>query len=107
MVVAVPHLPRDAAADWRVIVVADEPSRGKHFVLKIISGGLQIECKATISNFASSTSFFIALRWMPPPISSPDLNRTLEDLMTVFVQARRRLSEDNQPAPLCFRIRQH
>ncbi|KAM9714884.1 uncharacterized protein ACBT57_020069 [Dama dama] len=32
LVVVVPHLPRDAAVEWHVIVVADGPSRGKHFV---------------------------------------------------------------------------
>lgn len=62
MVAVVPYLSRDAAVEWHVIVVADEPSRGKHFALNKISGGLQIECKAMISNPASSSSFFIALR---------------------------------------------
>ncbi|MXQ88647.1 hypothetical protein E5288_WYG003805 [Bos mutus] len=62
VVAVVPYLSRDAAVEWHVIVVADEPSRGKHFALKKISGGLQIECKAMISSPASSSSFFIALR---------------------------------------------
>lgn len=55
------------------------------------------------SSSTSCASVSISLRRVSPSLSSPDLSRTLEDLMTAFVQARR-LSEDNQAAPLCFRM---
>ncbi|XP_046508692.1 uncharacterized protein LOC124235121 [Equus quagga] len=100
----VPHLSRDAATEWYITAVADEPFSRRHLALKKISEGFQIECGAVASSSTSSASISISLKWASPSISSPDLNRTLEVLMTRLVQARRRLSEDNQAAPLCFRI---
>lgn len=82
---AVPQLTRDAAFEWHVIVVADEPSRRKHFALKKNSKGFQTKCEA----MTSSESVSITLMWTSTFFSSPDLNRTLEDLMTMFVYVRR------------------
>lgn len=104
MVERVPHLSRDAVTEWYITAVADEPFSRRHLALKKISEGFQIECGAVASSSTSSASISISLKWASPSISSPDLNRTLEVLMTRLVQARRRLSEDNQAAPLCFRI---
>lgn len=104
VVVVVPCLPREAAVEWHIIAVADEPFRRKHFALKKISEVLQIACEAVASSSASNTSLSISLRRASYSISSPDWNRTLEDLMIVFVHSRRILPEDNQAAPLCFRI---
>lgn len=82
-------LPREAVIKWHVIAAANEPSRRKHSTLKRLSEGFQVEREAVAPSLVSRTPMSISLKWTPPSISLPDLNRILGDPMTVFPQARR------------------
>ncbi|XP_024056759.1 diphthine--ammonia ligase isoform X1 [Terrapene carolina triunguis] len=102
-VVVVPHLPRDALIEWHVTAVVDDPPKRKTFVMKMLSEGCQIVCEAVESSSASSASISICLSLISPSASSVDLDRTLHDMVAVFRQAVKKLSEDCSAIPLCFR----
>ncbi|NXG82422.1 DPH6 ligase, partial [Stercorarius parasiticus] len=102
-VVVIPHLPRDAAIEWHVIAVVDDPLQRKHFAMKMLSEGLQIECEFVESSSASCASISVRLSLISPSTSHLDLDGPLHDLVAMFRQAVEKLSEDCSARPLSFR----
>ncbi|NXL62280.1 DPH6 ligase, partial [Chordeiles acutipennis] len=103
-VVVISHLPRDAAIEWHVVAVLDDPLQRKHFAMKMMSEGFQIECKSVESTSASCASISICLSLISPSTSQLDLDGPLHDLVTMFRQAVEKLSEDCSASPLSFRV---
>ncbi|XP_054054774.1 diphthine--ammonia ligase isoform X1 [Rissa tridactyla] len=102
-VVVIPHLPRDAAIEWHVIAVVDDPLQRKHFAMKVLSEGFQIECEFVESSSASCASISVRLSLISPSTSHLDLDGPLHDLVAMFRQAVEKLSEDCSASPLSFR----
>ncbi|XP_015720387.1 diphthine--ammonia ligase isoform X5 [Coturnix japonica] len=102
-VVVVTNLPRDAAIEWHVTAVIDDPLHRKHFAKKMLSESYQIDCESVKSSSASCASVSVRLSLILPPASQLDLNRPLHDLVSVFGQAVENLSEDFNASPLSFR----
>ncbi|KAM6068381.1 diphthine--ammonia ligase isoform 2-T2 [Theristicus caerulescens] len=102
-VVVISHLPRDAAIEWHVVAVVDDPLQRKHFAMKMFSEGFQIECESVESSSASCASISVRLSLISPSASQLDLDGPLHDLVAMFRQAVEKLSEDCSASPLCFR----
>nr|XP_009943400.1 PREDICTED: diphthine--ammonia ligase [Opisthocomus hoazin] len=102
-VVVIAHLPRDAAIEWHVIAVVDDPLQRKYFAVKMLSEGFQIECESVESSSASCASISVCLSLISPSASQLDLDGLLHDLVAVFRQAFEKLSEDCSSSPLSFR----
>ncbi|XP_052638467.1 diphthine--ammonia ligase isoform X3 [Harpia harpyja] len=102
-VVVVSHLPRDAAIEWHVVAVVDDPLQRKHFTVKMLSEGFQIECESVESSSASCASISVRLSLISPSPSQLDLDGPLHDLVAMFRQAVEKLSEDCTASPLSFR----
>ncbi|NWR70932.1 DPH6 ligase, partial [Centropus unirufus] len=102
-VVVIPHLPRDAAIEWHVVAVVDDPLQRKHFAMKILSEGFQIECECVESSSASCASISICLSLVSASSSQLHLDGPLRDLVDMFTKAVERLSEDCSARPLSFR----
>ncbi|NWX15097.1 DPH6 ligase, partial [Aegotheles bennettii] len=102
-VVVISHLPRDAAIEWHVVAVVDDPLRRKHFSMKMLSEGFQIECESVESSSASCGSISLHLSLISPSTSQLDLGGPLHDLVAMFRQAVEKLSEDCSASPLSFR----
>ncbi|KAM9290303.1 diphthine--ammonia ligase isoform 2-T2 [Cariama cristata] len=102
-VVVISHLPRDAAIEWHVVAVVDDPLQRKHFAMKMLSEGLQIECESVESSSASCASISVRLSLISPSTSQLDLDGPLHDLVAMFRQAVEKLSEDCSASPLSFR----
>ncbi|NXW15593.1 DPH6 ligase, partial [Circaetus pectoralis] len=102
-VVVISHLPRDAAIEWHVVAVVDDPLQRKHFTVKMLSEGFQIECESVESSSASCASISVRLSLISPSPSQLDLDGPLHDLVAVFRQAVEKLSEDCTASPLSFR----
>ncbi|XP_066044438.1 diphthine--ammonia ligase [Chamaea fasciata] len=102
-VVVISHLPRDAAIEWHVVAVVDDPLQRKHFAMKMLSEGFQIECESVESSSASCASISVRLSLISSSTSHLDLDGALHDLVAVFKQAIDRLSEDCSASPLSFR----
>ncbi|XP_051477222.1 diphthine--ammonia ligase isoform X3 [Apus apus] len=102
-VVVVSHLPRDAAIEWHVVAGVDDPLKRKHFAMKMLSDGFQIECESVESRSASCASISIRLSLISPSTSQLDLDGPLQDLVAMFRQAVNKLSEDCSASPLSFR----
>ncbi|XP_066853602.1 diphthine--ammonia ligase isoform X1 [Anser cygnoides] len=102
-VVVVSHLPKDAAIEWHVIAVVDDPLQRKHFAMKMLSEGFQIDCESVESSSASCASISVRLSLISPSASQLDLDGPLHDLVSVFRQAVEKLSEDCNASPLSFR----
>ncbi|XP_064920264.1 diphthine--ammonia ligase isoform X8 [Columba livia] len=102
-VVVISHLPRDAAIEWHVVAVVDDPLKRKHFATKMLSEGFQIECESVESSSASCASVSVRLSLISPSASQLDLDQPLHDLVAVFRQAVEKLSEDCSASPLSFR----
>ncbi|NWU13014.1 DPH6 ligase, partial [Cephalopterus ornatus] len=103
-VVVIPHLPRDAAIEWHVVAVVDDPLQRKHFATKMLSEGFQIECESVESSSASCASISLCLSLISPSTSPLDLDRPLHDLVAMFKQTVEKLSEDCSASPLSLRI---
>ncbi|KAM6311923.1 diphthine--ammonia ligase isoform 1-T1 [Aegotheles albertisi] len=102
-VVVISHLPRDAAIEWHVVAVVDDPLQRKHFSMKMLSEGFQIECESVVSSSASCGSISLHLSLISPSTSQLDLGGPLHDLVAMFRQAVEKLSEDCSASPLSFR----
>ncbi|XP_076201048.1 diphthine--ammonia ligase isoform X2 [Aptenodytes patagonicus] len=102
-VVVISHLPRDAAIEWHVVAVVDDPLQRKHFAMKMLSEGFQIECESVESSSASCASISVRLSLISPSTSQLDLDGPLHDLIAMFRQAVEKLSEDCSATPLSFR----
>ncbi|XP_021257393.1 diphthine--ammonia ligase isoform X7 [Numida meleagris] len=102
-VVVVTHLPRDAAIEWHVTAVVDDPLQRKHFAKKMLSEGFQIDCESVKSSSASCASVSVRLSLISPPTSQLDLDGPVHDLVSMFRQAVEKLSEDCSASPLSFR----
>ncbi|XP_065542624.1 diphthine--ammonia ligase isoform X6 [Lathamus discolor] len=102
-VVVISHLPRDAAIEWHVVAVIDDPLQRKHFAMKMLSEGFQIECETVESSSASCASISVRLSLISPSASQLDLDGPLHDLVHMFRQAVEKLSEDCSASPLSFR----
>ncbi|XP_061223654.1 diphthine--ammonia ligase isoform X2 [Neopsephotus bourkii] len=102
-VVVISHLPRDAAIEWHVVAVIDDPLQRKHFAMKMLSEGFQIECETVESSSASCASISVHLSLISPSASQLDLDAPLHDLVHMFRQAVEKLSEDCSASPLSFR----
>ncbi|NWQ76185.1 DPH6 ligase, partial [Columbina picui] len=102
-VVVISHLPRDAAIEWHVVAVVDDPLQRKHFATKMLSEGFQIECESVESSSASCASVSVRLSLIAPSTSQLDLDQPLHDLVAMFRQAVEKLSEDCSASPLSFR----
>ncbi|KAM9012792.1 diphthine--ammonia ligase isoform 4-T4 [Ara ararauna] len=102
-VVVISRLPRDAAVEWHVVAVIDDPLQRKHFAMKMLSEGFQIECETVESSSASCASISIRLSLISPSASQLDLDGPLHDLVHMFRQAVEKLSEDCRASPLSFR----
>ncbi|XP_067152766.1 diphthine--ammonia ligase isoform X7 [Apteryx mantelli] len=102
-VVVISHLPRDAAIEWHVIAVVDNPMQRKHFAMKMLSEGFEIECESVESSSASCASISVRLSLISPSTSPPNLDGPLHDLVVMFRQAVEKLSEDCNAIPLSSR----
>ncbi|XP_071283097.1 diphthine--ammonia ligase isoform X5 [Agelaius tricolor] len=102
-VVVISHLPRDAAIEWHVVAVVDDPLQRKHFAMKMLSEGFQIECESVESSSASCASISVRLSLISSSTSHLDLDGLLHDLAAMFKQAVDKLSEDCSASPLSFR----
>ncbi|KAM6392409.1 diphthine--ammonia ligase [Pluvialis apricaria] len=102
-VVVISHLPRDAAIEWHVVAAVDDPLQRKHFAMKMLSEGFQIECESVESSSASCASISVRLSLISPSASQLDLNGPLRDLVAMFRQAVEKLSEGCSASPLSFR----
>ncbi|XP_048803697.1 diphthine--ammonia ligase isoform X8 [Lagopus muta] len=102
-VVVVTNLPRDAAIEWHVTAVVDDPLHRKHFAKKMLSEGFQMDCESVKSSSASCASVSVRLSLILPPTSQLDLDGPLHDLVSMFGQAVEKLSEDCSASPLSFR----
>ncbi|XP_068802450.1 diphthine--ammonia ligase isoform X9 [Struthio camelus] len=102
-VVVISRLPRDAAIEWHVIAVVDNPMQRKHFAMKMLSEGFQVECESVESSSASCASVSVRLSLISPSTSPLDLEGPLHDLFAMFRQAIEKLSEDCSAIPLSFR----
>ncbi|KAM9381335.1 diphthine--ammonia ligase isoform 1-T1 [Phaethornis superciliosus] len=102
-VVVISHLPRDAAIEWHVVAVVDDPLQRKHFAMKMLSEGFQIECESVESSSASCGSISVRLSLISPSTSQLDLDGALCDLVDMFRQAAEKFSEDCSASPLSFR----
>ncbi|NXU18568.1 DPH6 ligase, partial [Pardalotus punctatus] len=102
-VLVISHLPRDAAIEWHVVAVVDDPLQRKHFAMKMLSEGFQIECESVESSSASCASILVRLSLISPFTSHLDLDGPLRDLVAMFKQAVDKLSEDCSVSPLSFR----
>ncbi|XP_071414129.1 diphthine--ammonia ligase isoform X6 [Pithys albifrons albifrons] len=102
-VVVISHLPRDAAIEWHVVAVVDDPFQRKHFTMKMLSEGFQIECESVESSSASCASISLRLSLISPSTSHLDLDGPLHDLVAMFKQAVEKLSEDCSASSLSLR----
>lgn len=102
-VVVVSHLPRDAAIEWHVVAVVDDPLQRKHFAMKMLSEGFQIECESVESSSASCASVSLRLSLISSSAFHLDLDGPLHDLVAMFKQAVDKLSEDCSASPLSCR----
>ncbi|XP_027493863.1 diphthine--ammonia ligase isoform X2 [Corapipo altera] len=102
-VVVISHLPRDAAIEWHVVAVVDDPLRRKHFAMKMLSEGFHIECESVESSSASCASISLRLSLISPSTSPLDLDGPLHDLVAMFKQAVEKLSGDCSASPLSLR----
>ncbi|XP_059675654.1 diphthine--ammonia ligase isoform X3 [Gavia stellata] len=102
-VVVISHLPRDAGIEWHAVAVVDDPLQRKHFAMKMLSEGFQIECESVESSSASCASISVRLSLISPSPSQLDLDGPLHDLVAMFRQAVEKLSEDCSASPLSFR----
>ncbi|NXB49660.1 DPH6 ligase, partial [Leucopsar rothschildi] len=102
-VVVVSHLPRDAAIEWHVVAVVDDPLQRKHFAMKMLSEGFQIECESVESSSASCASISVRLSMVSSSTSHLDLDGPLHDLVAMFKEAVNKLSEDCSASPLSLR----
>ncbi|XP_062350386.1 diphthine--ammonia ligase isoform X3 [Cinclus cinclus] len=103
-VVVVSHLPRDAAIEWHVVAVVDDPLQRKYFAMKMLSEGFQIECESVESSSASCASISIRLSLISSSTSHLDLDGILHALVAMFKQAVDKFSEDCSASPLSFRV---
>ncbi|XP_023784130.1 diphthine--ammonia ligase isoform X3 [Cyanistes caeruleus] len=103
-VVVISHLPRDAAIEWHVVAVVDDPLQRKHFAMKMLSEGFQIECESVESSSSSCASISVRLSLISSSTSHLDLDGPLHDLVAMFKQAVDKLSEDCSASPLSFRV---
>ncbi|NXH21708.1 DPH6 ligase, partial [Bucco capensis] len=103
-VTVISHLPRDAAIEWHVVAVVDDPLQRKHFAIKMLSQGFQTESESVESSSASCASISVRLSLISPSTSPLDLDGLLHDLVAVFRQAVEKLSEDCNASPLSFRV---
>ncbi|XP_071600405.1 diphthine--ammonia ligase isoform X1 [Heliangelus exortis] len=102
-VAVISHLPRDAAIEWHVVAVVDDPLQRKHFAMKMLSEGFQIECESVESSSAACGSISVRLSLISPSTSQLDLDGALCDLVDMFRQAVEKFSEDCSASPLSFR----
>ncbi|NWH70804.1 DPH6 ligase, partial [Piaya cayana] len=102
-VVVISHLPRDAAMEWHVVAVVDDPLQRKHFAMKMLSEGFQIECESVESSSASCASISVCLSLISPSASQLHLDGPLHDIVAMFRKAVEKLSEDCSARPLSFR----
>ncbi|NXM68085.1 DPH6 ligase, partial [Serilophus lunatus] len=102
-VVVISHLPRDAAIEWHVVAVVDDPLQRKHFAMKMLSKAFQIECESVESSSASCASVSLRLSLISPSTSHLDVDETLHGLVAMFKQAVEKLSEDCSASPLSLR----
>ncbi|XP_009565556.2 diphthine--ammonia ligase isoform X2 [Cuculus canorus] len=102
-VVVISHLPRDAAIEWHVVAVVDNPLQRKHFAMKMSSEGFQIECESVESSSASCASISVRLSLISPSASRLHLDGPLHDIVAMFRKAVEKLSEDCSARPLSFR----
>ncbi|NXI49785.1 DPH6 ligase, partial [Chloroceryle aenea] len=102
-VVVISRLPRNAAIEWHVVAVVDDPLQRKHFAMEMLSEGFQIECESVESSSASCASISVRLSLISPSAPQLDLDGPLHDLVAVFRQAVEKLSEECSASPLSFR----
>ncbi|KAM6444822.1 diphthine--ammonia ligase isoform 3-T3 [Rhynochetos jubatus] len=102
-VVVISHLPRDAAIEWHVVAITDDPLQRTHVEMKMLSESFQIECESVESTSASCASISVRLSLISPSTSQLDLDGPLHDLVAMFRQAVEKLSEDCSASPLSFR----
>ncbi|NXF09634.1 DPH6 ligase, partial [Smithornis capensis] len=102
-VVVISRLPRDAAIEWHVVAVVDDPLQRKHFAMKMLSEAFQIECESVESSSASCASVSLRLSLISPSTSHLGLDGPLHGLVAVFKQAVEKLSEDCSANPLSLR----
>ncbi|XP_020383128.1 uncharacterized protein LOC109927510 [Rhincodon typus] len=104
LIVAVfPHLPKDAAVEWHVIAVTDDPCERKSFIISKKSDGYAIDCEVIVSSLKSSAAISLAVSLLPPSVNSLNLKSMLHELAVVFRQAMDKLPQDVKQLPLCFK----
>ncbi|GCC28140.1 hypothetical protein chiPu_0006567 [Chiloscyllium punctatum] len=104
LIVAVfPHLPKDAAVEWHVIAVTDDPCERKSFIINKKSNGYVIDCELIVSSLKSSAAISLAVSLLSPSVTALNLKSMLHELVVVFRQAMDKLPQDVKQLPLCFK----
>ncbi|XP_038641895.1 diphthine--ammonia ligase isoform X2 [Scyliorhinus canicula] len=103
VVVVFPHLPKDAAVEWHVIALTDDPSERKYFIINKKFQCYVIDCEVVVSSSLSSAAISLAVSLLSPSANSLDLKDILQELAVVFQQAVDRLPQDVNKLPLCFK----
>ncbi|XP_043553952.1 diphthine--ammonia ligase isoform X2 [Chiloscyllium plagiosum] len=104
LIVAVfPHLPKDAAVEWHVIAVTDDPCERKSFIINKKSNGYVIDCELIVSSLKSSAAISLAVSLLSPSVTALNLKSMLHELAVVFQQSMDKLPQDVKQLPLCFK----
>ncbi|XP_078419396.1 diphthine--ammonia ligase [Cetorhinus maximus] len=104
LIVAVfPHLPKDAAVEWHVIALTDDPCERKSFIINKKSEDYVIDCEVVMSSSLLSAAISLAVSLLSPSVTSLDLKDILQELAAVFRQAMDKLPQEVNQLPLCFK----
>ncbi|XP_038597021.1 diphthine--ammonia ligase [Tachyglossus aculeatus] len=103
VVMVVPRLPREAAVEWHVVAVADEPERRRHRRWRRASQGWRVECQATEAGEASCIHATLSPCQPPPPGSRTDPAEAPDLLGAAVLQAVGWCSEAGGAVPLAVR----
>lgn len=102
LIVVVPALPKDAAAELHVTAVKDDPSQRTSCELTTSVACGSIECHAVLSADGMSGSLSISLGTPGNNLKVSDVKCVTEEVGTTFVKAMKMM--DAQLVPQCARV---
>eukprot|EP00062_Callorhinchus_milii_P004082 gi/632942084/ref/XP_007886222.1/ PREDICTED: uncharacterized protein LOC103175187 [Callorhinchus milii] len=103
IVAVVSHLPKDAAVEWHVVALTDDPCKRKSLSMNQTLDDCKIDCEVVESSFLSSAAISLTLSLLLPSVTSLHLNIVMKELATMLQQALDKLPQDIIQTPLCFR----
>ncbi|XP_066550415.1 diphthine--ammonia ligase isoform X2 [Amia ocellicauda] len=100
VVSVIPRLPRDAAVEFHIIAVTDDPRHRKSFyITKDVAPGI-IECEVVEASSSSSATISLSLSLPLSPCATIQ-EETVQSLVCTFQESLEKL--DSNTSPLCFR----